>query len=396
MKKQVNIDYESLENAHNIIKFSNQGFPASEEEQSLLAAAYFTLACGPHSSKQRSKMHLNAAVAVLQNTPNRTKAWASQMAMAYFKRAELLEDQGAITAAVHDYQKVIEVLGDSTLLQSEIDRMLASESLVAKVALAAQNTGFNCAERQIALLDIKEAQALLGSIENVTAETISLLVTTYQTAGNIFSKYEPEAAETAYRYALQTAFRLREFEVAMPLISNLYDNLAELQQNYAIHSTIKPAHYEYTSQEMIYLGLSLLFRESHEDEENLTLNGVIELIYHLTDFYTLIVSPQVLRDTLDALIYAYSAMNSGTLPNQTFLEECKDPESLSCFAEHVLLLLHEYDQRMNAKINSPQRLLALTEPQDMHLSTSILKILENEPSKVYQLDEKRAQKLPRP
>ena len=65
-----------------------------------------------NNTTNQNKMHINAAIALLKkiNISKRKDNWNSQIAHAYFKRAELLEEKNTFTLAIEDYGQVISVL----------------------------------------------------------------------------------------------------------------------------------------------------------------------------------------------------------------------------------------------------------------------------------------------
>jgi len=89
-KKDVSIS-NSIKVAEEVIKLSHDLPYNTAYQKTTLATAHFTLATLQNLSIQQVKLHVNASIVLLQSIKRPSKQQISQLANAYFKRAEIFE-----------------------------------------------------------------------------------------------------------------------------------------------------------------------------------------------------------------------------------------------------------------------------------------------------------------
>ncbi len=328
----------------------------NDEQQAILAAAYYTLAIQHNISNTRSNMHINAAITLLKNIPPHLRKldWASQISHAYFKRAELLEDKNAFIAALYDYQQAIVELESqkrSGFLTDKDCLILAQSAIsIADLIVSDQLNGDEI-DLFHPLFYVNQALEGLAEITETDDEIWATHSYAHRVAGLALSEDHREEAKEAFRVALLMAFKTDSSKVC-PLLADIYSCIGLIYEQTYSQSQIKKDSIRFLEHAKIYFDLSILFSPSEgeelEDPDSImTLEPVFEMIYRVLDPYLSSLSYQPVSDLIDALIFAFMCAIDKVLPNQILAYQLSHPEILDTFAQHIHWLLLEANRRKN-------------------------------------------------
>jgi tetratricopeptide (TPR) repeat protein len=385
--------------AKQYIQWFEQLKKPNPEEQTLAAAAYYTLAVEPETSYSRSKINLNITITLLQTLKLEDRAlnWPSDIAHAYYKRAELFEQKNNLESAAQDYLRAIQVLNPIV----DTDRILLAQSAISLADLLVFEKKFfhKNPTRDIfdeALTYINQALEQMDRLTNVEDDHWATYAYAHQVAGMALGIDHFEEAQEALRLALFMAFKTETFHV-YPLLSDIYYCLGLLYER-----RYDSCPFEIISQDLLdysnlYFGLSLLFspEAKQEDiEEGLTLESLFEMIYRVLDPHLPRISYQGICDLIDALIHAYMCIVDQSLPNQTLKEQLNEPEAFDAFVQHVYCLLREVLRAKNPAAGLLE-IIDLTVVDRCLRSENILIFLESRKLKnVYYLEDMLSSKSP--
>ncbi len=347
----------------------------NEEQKAMLAAAHYTLATLQNISTNQNKMHINAAIALLKkiNMNKRKDNWNSQIAHAYFKRAELLEEKNTFTLAIEDYNQVIFVLEENksaTQLDDE-DRLLLAQSAISIADLIVNEQITDKTELPHSLFYINKSLEHLAKISNYDDDVLITEAYAHQIAGLALSHHFEEAKE-AFRIALLTAFRTETLRI-FPLLADIYTCLGLLYEQHYQRCPIQKTPTILLDQAMIYFNLSLLFNPSELEEKEDSasiLESLFEMVYRILDPYLPSLPYQVTCDVIDALIYIYIYNLDNTLPNQELTQQLKEPETLDAYAQHLYWLVVEAYRKKHPRtelyeMNYPSKMDIALETSDI-------------------------------
>lgn len=386
--KDSDLSYPALA-AQKFIRLFASSKPVSDEEQAMLAAAYYTLSIDQSLSINRSNMHVNSAIVLLKNinSSHRKVNWYTQIAHAYFKRAELLEEKNSFHSASIDYQQVIDSL-EASLTQSPAgDKELL---LLARAALSIADLivheHVNRVQSKLAhpLFYVNKALEYLADIQETNDDVWTTHAYAHQIAGITLSHSHFAEAQEAFRVALMMLFKTESTRVS-PLLADIYTCLGLLyeQQYHAI--PVKHCSESLLDQAMIYFGLSLVFSHTDSDDESplLALESLFEIIYRVLDPYLAPLNQVLIFQLVDALLYSYMCIMDKMLPNETLAMQLDQPETLDVYAQHIYWLVMEafnkrHPRNNRLEIQSPSRTGSLVD------SETILNMLEEDlPMNVY-------------
>lgn len=330
----------------------------SDRQISELATAHYTLATQNNISCHRQKMHVNSAITLLKNIKiqKRGDHWGSQIARAYFKRAELLEAKEAFALATNDYKEAILVLEqfENETILDDTDRLLISQAAISIADLLVNeqidDTALNLNHP---LFYINKALEYLRELKESNDEILSTYAYAHQIAGISLSVHHFEESKDAFHVALIMAFKTETMNIC-PLLADIYTCLGLLyEQQYENWPVIKKAPEYLLDYAMVYYGLALLFNpneDDNNDEDVLTLESLFDLIYHVLDPYISPLSYQITCDLIDALIHAYFCIVNETLPNKILQKELRQPETLNTYAQHIYWLVSEAYCKKNPRM----------------------------------------------
>jgi len=339
--------------AKQFVRLFEQVKPPTNEQLALLAAAYYTLSVQKNVSSNRSNMHLNSAIAVLKSIPTSSRRfnWGSQIAHAYFRRAELLEDKEAFLLALQDYQQVINELEVTEIrpLGDKEHLMLAQSAISIADLIVSEQIEFSTDKPDFfhPLYYINTALEHLKAITETDDEIWATHAYAHRIAGIALSEQHFIEAKEAFRVALLMAFKANSTRTS-PLLADIYTCLGLLYEQQYQACAIKIEAPDFLDPVKIYLELSLLFSPAEENDDPEYIFGIeqlFELVYRVLDPCLSRLSLQVITDFIDASIYAFMCILDGELPNQILSFDMEQAETLDAYAQHIHWLLVEAFKR---------------------------------------------------
>lgn len=386
-----------LSAAHKFIHLYDHLKRPNEEQRTILATAYYTLSTQNNISCHRQKMHLNSAITLLKNVKvqKRGNNWGSQIARAYFKRAELLEAKAAFTLATNDYKEAITVLEqfENEKILDDTDRLLMAQSAISIADLIVnEEIDDKALNLNHPLFYINKALEYLAEISESNDDILSTYAYAHQIAGISLGACHFEESKEAFRVALLMAFKTEMIGIC-PLLADIYTCLGLLYEQQYERCPIKKSSEYLLDHAMIYFGLALLFSPSEVDnnDEVLTLDYLFDLVYRVLDPYVTPFSHQTTCDLIDALIYAYCCIIDKTLSNKTLEQELNQANMLNSYAQHICWLVFEAYCKKNPRVGlgflnaSPH-----AEYETKFYANDILKIIQRKnTNNIYYLPKKK-------
>lgn len=372
----------TIQAAERVIELCHDLDYPNEEQQSLLACAHYTLAKQQDISLTRSKLHANSAITLLQNIRQRNMDLNSKLANAYFKRAEISEQECAFAQATFDYQRALEIF-DSPFYLTQPASFTFSEENLLLIAQCAISIADILVNEQVdteqlkhlhPLFYINKAIEYLAKLPKQDDEVWATLAYAHQIAGLALTQTNNvEDAFGAFRTALSLAFKT-EPKIACGILGDIYNCIGLLfEQNYHL-CPIQKVPSCFKENAMIYFGVALFFNPyeptSSEDVGNL-LDSVFDIVYRVLDPYLPPLSSPVMRDFIDALIFGYYCISDDMLPNQVLCQKLQQSDIANTYAQHIYWLVTEYHRREYTNA----RLLELNDEKNIDLSLDITDIL---------------------
>jgi tetratricopeptide (TPR) repeat protein len=366
---------ESLDAAEQFVSLFHHINAPTEEQHAVLAAAHYTLASQDTISLYRSKMHLNSAITLLQGIKNHPPNWFSLMANAYVKRAELVEQENGYTTAIFDYQRALEVFESYPEADiTNLDKLMLAQCAISIADLVVHEQQFDEGFSHCfhPLFYVNQALGYLSTLPMDEDEMWTTLAYAHQIAGLALTPIDRTEAIEAFRTAITMAFKA-DSKVACGVLGDIYNSMGLFYEQYFHNYPIQKVPLGYSDYAMIYFGVALFFSPNEAfpyDEDNLLLHSIFESIYRVLDPFLPSLSPTVMRDFIDALIFIYYCVSDQTLPNQELCRQLKEPEMLNTYAQHIYWLVVECYRRDNTQA----RLLKLVNPDkaDTRLDTTEL------------------------
>jgi tetratricopeptide (TPR) repeat protein len=362
--------------AQKFVSLFEQVVKPNEEQRAMLAAAYYTLSTQQNISLSRCKMHVNSAITLLKDiqVKARKENWNSQIAHAYFKRAELFEEKNAFQSASLDYQRAMDALEHSmnhtlnyTLNDTfghfsvdsmddpnpnmdnpyidDYDRLLFAQSAIS-IADLIVNGQINAKDNHFShpLFYVNKALEQLADVVKVNDDIWTTQAYAHQIAGIALSREHFEESKDAYQTAISVAFNTESLCIG-PLLSDIYICLGLLFEQQHQSCPIVKNESTLLDQAMIYYGLALLFNPNEIDEEkedNISLlEPLFEMIYRVLDPFLTPLPLRVTTDVIDALIYVYLCVIEKVLPNDALAQQLCHGDTLDTFAQHIYWLVIE-------------------------------------------------------
>lgn len=355
--------------AQKFVSLFEQVVKPNEEQRAMLAAAYYTLSTQQNISLSRCKMHVNSAITLLKDiqVKARKENWNSQIAHAYFKRAELFEEKNAYQSASLDYQRAMDALEHSmnhALGQNsdhlsnfdnqtidDYDRLLFAQSAIS-IADLIVNEQINAKANHFShpLFYVNKALEQLADVIEVDDDIWTTQAYAHQIAGIALSLEHFEEAKEAYQTAISVAFNTESLCVG-PLLSDIYICLGLLFEQEHLNCPIHKDTSNLLDQAMIYFGLALLFNPNEmieEKEDNISiLESLFEIIYRVLDPFLTPLPLRITTDVIDALIYVYLCVIEKVLPNDALAQQLGHRDTLDTFAQHIYWLVIEVYRKTN-------------------------------------------------
>lgn len=387
-----NIDY-SVQAAKKYITLFYQVATPNEEQQSMLAAAHYTLALQQDIPVSHCKMHTNAAITLLQNLPHRNHDLDSMMANAYFKRAELFEQENAFQAAGLDYQRTLMVFKQDIIKElSDEDKLILAQSAIS-IADLILNEEVDASQYKNThpLFYVNKSLEFLSCLPKTEDETWTTLAYAHQVAGLSLSHIDIEDAKEAFRTAIAMTFKT-EPKVACRMLGDIYNSLGLLYEQQFNQCPIQNMPRNVQDHAILYFILGLIFNPGENgyslQEDPPLLDTLFETIYRILDPFLSPLSSAVTRDFIDALIFIYHCVTDDILPNQTLGQQLAEPETFNTFAQHIYWLVEENFYREHAESG----LLKAIQPCDydlfLDLSETLSSLLNHDSPKIHYLNAK--------
>ncbi len=352
------LTYPLLAARHFIRAFMELGNP-SQKQQVLLAAAHYTLAGEQNLSLPRSTMHLNTAITLLKKAkpPYPSLEWQSQLAQAYFRRAECLEQKQCFNQALYDYQQTLGLLLDFQPLLQDSDRLLLARAALCMADLIHHA----CIDLKASpghapsttLIYVNQALSALETIQK-SSDAVSIThAYAHQMAGMSLGSQDFEEAELALQTALSIALSTQCLQTPT-LLADIYTCLGLLYEQHTRPAALSLVPDNGADYALIYFGLSLLFgtEEMAEDPEDcVALDCLFDMIYSVLDPEPFVLPQHLSMQLVDALIQAYTCVVQKTLPNQILLEQLTEGDALDSFARHIYWLVLEVHAQQHAHLD---------------------------------------------
>lgn len=383
------VDY-SVNAAKNYISLFQKIIAPSEEQNSMLAAAHYTLARQQNIPPSHCRMHTNAVITLLQNLNKRGELQNSMMANAYFKRAELFEKENAYKAASQDYQKTLEVFEnyhDIVNLSNE-DKLILAQSAIslADLLLHQEHEVKQVSKNQHPLFYVNKALEYLAELPKTQDEIWTTLAYAHQVAGLALSPMDIQDAKEAFRTSIAMSFKTEPL-IACRMLGDIYNSLGLLYEQEFRQCPIKKVSCSLNDQAMIYLAIALFFTPSDDFqliEEQPFIDILFETIFRCLDPYLPPIYPTVLRDFIDALIFIYYCVVDDILPNQNLSQQLIQAETLNAFAQHIFWLLDDMYRKEHHESNLLECIKPLEYDLSLDLNETVASLLNNQ-NKIFYL-----------
>lgn len=355
-----------------------------EESQSLLASAHFTLALQTDMHWSQCKMHTNAAITLLQNLKNKDAALTTMIANAYFRRAGYFECESSLAAAEQDYHRAIlafeEAAKTNPLADQDLLVLAQCAISIADLSLQKMQKMETEAQGEKTLQDtqplyvshplyyVNKSLEYLKQVPKTHQEIWTNLAYAHHIAGLTLSSIDFKEAKEAFRTAINMAFKAEPIE-ACDVLGDIYNSLGLLYEQ-QFHDCIIEKHSKKPNDyALLYFAVSLFFKVEHNHvpaDKNL-LDQIFETIYRALDPFLNPLSPAVLRDFIDALIFVYYCVSDDILPNQELCQQLQETNTFNNFAQHIFWLVAESYRRQDHN----HRLLEMIELHESDLSLDL-------------------------
>jgi len=375
--------------AQKFIRLFQEAKHTNEEQAAMLATAYYTLATLQSLSTNQSKMHINAAIALLKKIDayKRKENWSAQIAHAYFKRAELWEEKQNFILAIDDYCQVIRVLEETSTQLDDEDRLLLAQ---AAISIADIIVNDQIRDKNIFSHPLSYINKALEHLTKIVQYDDDVLITeayAHQIAGISLSAQHFEEAKEAFRIALTTAFQIDAHRI-FPLLTDVYTCLGLLYEQHYQRCPIQKVSDVLLDQAMIYFGLSLLFSPSESDDredESSILESLFEMVYRVLDPYLSPLPFQATSDIIDALICLYIYNLDNLLPNKELSQQLKEPETLDTYAQHLYWLVVEAYYKKHPRAQLYEIFYSSKMDMTLEIGDVLSKIQNNRRNNIYYL-----------
>lgn len=363
---------------------------SDEKEQALLASAHYTLTEEISISLKPAKMHINSAITLLQSIEKKDIHIYLQLAYSYSRRAEICESENEFTFAATDYERALDIfeqhyipkmhddlgLDTSEFLEFQEDNIMHMAHCAISIADLLVNENFDVEQLKNteALNYVNISMEYLAKLPRMHQELWSTLSFVHYIAGLALWSIDAEEAIEAHRTSLNMAFKA-ETHGACHLLGDIYHSMAVIYESIGA-VPIQKNFYHANESAALYFQLASFFSFSETDDSEdcaWFINGLFETVYRILDPYAPILSPTVVRDFIDALVFGYFCISDGILPNQALCQKLQQQDLSNTYAQHIHWLVAEsfYNSHPNC------RLLRLTKPGSMDIHSEIVESIES-------------------
>ncbi len=370
-----------------------------EKEQALLASAHYTLTEESSISLKPAKMHINSAITLLQSIKDKDINVYLQLAYSYSRRAEICESENEYTFAATDYERALDIFEQHYIPKMGIEAEMCLEPEMPMGLDSAEFLEFqednimhmaHCAisiadllvNETVDILQLKHNQALhyvnismefLAKLPRMHHELWSTLSFVHYIAGLALWPIDAEEAIEAHRTALTMAFKA-ETHGACHLLGDIYHSMAVIYDSMG-SVPIQKNYYYAKESAAIYFQLASFFSFIEiEDSEDCAwlINGLFDTVYRVLDPYAPTLSPTVVRDFIDALVFGYFCIVDGILPNQALCQKLQQQDLSNTYAQHIHWLVAEsfYNSHPDC------RLIRLAKTSSINLHSEIAESFE--------------------
>lgn len=286
--------------AEKVVHQSLTSMPTILKERQTLAKAYYTLAMDDSISLAKAKLYLNSSILILRELNKKNKTWAYDIALAYQKRAEYLEEEDNLDNALLDYKKAIKVLEKITKLTSK-DYTLLAECNLAVADILIYKSSSHPQNLNLSYMYANNAIKYLLSSNKLSADSLSCLIYAHQTAGIAASELSFNKALTSFRTALNIIYNSN--------IPDSADQVAETFRYLGIIYTFNSINEEFYPLSKIYEQCSTVYTELNHllgvmDEDEIDVYELEELISTIAKINANpYLNLSVLQDLIDGLVY---------------------------------------------------------------------------------------------
>lgn len=214
----------------------------------------------------------------------------------------------------------------------------------------------------------------LSKLKNEEDETFMTAAYAYQIAALTVEAHNFSQAISFYHLSLRQIFKASS-KAACQTLGDIYNSLGLLYEQHTQNIIIEKPNNIGADHAMIYFATAMFFYPTYIIPENQasnssiknkeydhcddypdfnhfydsqdSLNIIFDSIHRALDPYPYPISLAVLRDFIDALIFAYFCIQDQSLPNQELAIQLKTGVQLDNFAQHIYWLLSEYNRREN-------------------------------------------------
>jgi len=315
----------------------------SLENSVAIADAHYRVAIEQDISPKRAKLHLNCAITLLQKLYALPNFPFSLLAKSLMKRAHLFELESEFHQAIFDYNQALMIFEDNALLLIDEEWLLLAECAI---AIADLLTHSNLDQDILPvnahpLFYINKGLKCLSLIHSPVEAAWPTLAYAHFLAGLNLSESDMLASLEAFRTSVRTLFKT-DTEIACQNLGDIYRHIGLL---YALHFEKHPPqkrHLGLNDYAFIYFGISILFTpgECIDIDPGASFSELLfETIYRAVDPYFTPISLTVMRDFIDALLFAYYCIMDESLTNKFLLAELKEKKTLQSFVKHIYLLV---------------------------------------------------------
>ncbi len=363
-----------LTQAENLIADFPQDILPTPAQLGALATAHYTLALREDIPLCRALMHVNSAILLFKALNNTNPGTISKLSIAYYKRAEMFELEGNYIAAAEDYQHAINMLDKMKDLSKQNILLMAQCAISIADLLINEQISPSPLLNTHPLFYVNKALGKLSQIPYHNDETWNTVAYAHYIAGLTLSQHDIIESLEAFRTGIASASRSKDSEAACHLIGDIYNSMGLLFEDYFFRCPIQKVPTCLQDNALIYFGIATLYQPTdlYENDEITALEIIFEAIYRALDPYLAPLSGTVLRDFIDALLYAYYCITHKTLPNELLIYQLQNPDTLKSYVQHIYWLVEKFFLRENIDA----RLLALAEPKNVDLSVDLNHIFE--------------------
>lgn len=347
----------------------------NESQHSLLASAHHTLAKQQEISLTRAKMHVNSAITLFQKIKRRNLNLDSELAKAYFNRAEMREVEYNYISASMDYQKVLAVIEENNTdnLSTETLLLLAQSAISIADILVNERVAPKQLSQTQPLYYINKALEYLSKLQQDDDSSWTTLAYAHQVAGLALSETDITAATDAFRTALLMAYKA-DPKFACPILGDIYNSLGLLHSHYFENTPVVKKGDNLQDHANIYFGMALFFNAqepSDSEEADNFLDSLFDIVYRSLDPYLPALPLELMTDFIDALVFGFYCISHSSLPNSVICHKLQQPDLSRTYAQHIYWLVLDSFRREH----NHGRMLELCDPSKVDIRIEVQDLL---------------------